>query len=468
MNLLRNRWIGGLLKAQWFPAAAQVLLLAVFILLVFGGLGVTTTDADLTRYLRDANLANLIVWSYWWPVIIIAAVLFGRLWCTVCPMEFITYWAGRIGLRRRVPGILKSGWVVTVSYTFVWIVGIQTLAVNRIPHQMSLYMLLLILVAIDVSLIFERRAFCSYVCPVGHLLGLYALLSPLEWRADDTGVCASCRTKDCVATKNQYRLAGRSCTSGLYPASITDNRDCLLCTQCFKACPQENVRLGVRRPLADLPAGVDLRPAQAGFILVLSGVVVYEILSEWPVSFGMMMWGPERLTQALGMTGAMSNLVSATFLFAVVPALVLLLVTAMARLACSQERVSLGETAKTFTLLLLPTIAGAHILKSILRMSSRLPYWSGVWADPKGIETAQRMVAGTLVLDTSATDALDPAVSFVAIALLLASLAAAVLVFRRTVVGQKLSPGVQAVLCLSTLSYWSIFAVTIFRWRFCP
>jgi hypothetical protein len=456
------------LKARWFPAAAQLLLLVVFVLLVLGGLGVTTTDPDLTQVLRDTNLANLIVWSYWWPVIIIAAVLLGRLWCTVCPLEFVTYWAGRIGLRRRVPGILKSGWVVTGFYTLVWVVGIQTLAVNRIPHRMSLYMLLLVLVAVDVSLIFERRAFCSYVCPVGHLLGLYALLSPLAWRADDAGVCASCRTKDCVAKKNQYRLAGRSCTSGLYPASITDNRDCLLCTQCLKACPQENVRLGVRRPLADLLAGVDRRPAQVGFILVLSGIVVYEILSEWPISFAVMMRGPERLTQALGMTGAMSNLVSAMLLFAVAPVLVLLLVATLTRWACGQERVSLGQTAKTFTLLLLPTIAGAHILKSILRMSSRIPYWPGVWADPQGIETARRMVAGTLVLDTSATHALDPAVSFVALALLLASLAATVLVFRRTVAGQKLSPGVQAVLCLSTLSYWSIFAVTIFRWRFCP
>ncbi len=398
MNLLRNRCIGGLLKAKWFPAAAQLLLLAVFLLLVLGGLGVTTADPDLTRYLRYTNLANLIVWSYWWPVIIIAAVLFGRVWCTVCPMEFLTYWAGRIGLRWRVPGLLKSGWVVTVFYTLVWIVGIQTLEVNRIPHQMSLYMLLLILLAVDVSLIFERRAFCSYVCPVGHLLGLYALLSPWEWRADDAGVCASCRTKDCVAKKNQYRLAGRSCTSGLYPASITDNRDCLLCTQCSKACPRGNIRFGVRRPLADLLAGVELRPAQAGFILVLSGLVVYEILSEWPASLAMMMWGPERLDQTLGMTGTMSNLVSATFLFVVVPALVLLLVTMLARLAGGQERVSFGQTATTFTLLLLPTIAGAHILKSLLRMSSRLPYWPGVWADPKGIETARGMVAGTLVL----------------------------------------------------------------------
>jgi ferredoxin len=468
MNLVKNRCIGWLLKAKWFPGGVQLLLLGVFILLILGGLGVTTIDPEITQYLRDTNLANLVVWSYWWPVIIIAAILFGRLWCGVCPMEFITYWAGRIGLGLGVPGILKSGWIVTVFYTLVWIVGIQTLAINRIPHQMSLYMLLLILMAVDVSLIFEKRAFCSYVCPVGHLLGLYALMSPFEWRADDGSVCRSCRTKDCVAKKNQYRLAGRCCTSGLYPASITDNRDCLLCTQCLKACPQGNVRFSVRRALADLLAGVDLRAAQVGFILMLSGFVVYEILSEWSISFEIMMWGPGRLTQAVGATGAMGNLISAVLLFVVVPVLGLLMVTTLVRLACGRERVSVGEAARAFTLLLLPAIAGAHILKSVLRMSSRIPYWGGVLVDPKGIETAGGMAAGTLVLDRSAADALDPAVSIVAVALLLASLGATVLVFRRTVVGRKFSPGVQAVLGLSTLLYWSIYAVTVFCWRFCP
>ncbi len=215
-------------------------------------------------------------------------------------------------------------------------------------------------------------------------------------------------------------------------------------------------------------AGVDLRPAQVGFILVLAGFVVYEILSEWPVSFEIMMWGPDRLIQALGIGGWIGNLVSATFLFVIVPAVVLSIVAALAKLASGRQRVAFGLTAKTLTLLLLPTIAGAHIIKSILRMSSRLPYWRGVFSDPKGIETAQRMVAGTLVPDKSVTDALDPAVSFAAIALLLVSLAATMLVFRRTVLGQKHKPGVRAVLFVSVLAYWSVFGVTLFRWRFCP
>ena len=174
MNLLRIRLIGGLFKAKWFPAVPQLVMLMVFLLLVAGGLGVTTNDSDLISWLRNTNLSNLIVWSYWWPVIIITAIFAGRLWCTVCPVELITYWAGRIGLRQQVPHFLKSGWVVTIFYSVIWIVGVHTLAVNRIPHQMALYLLLLIIIAVDISLIFQKRAFCSYVCPVGHLLGLYA------------------------------------------------------------------------------------------------------------------------------------------------------------------------------------------------------------------------------------------------------------------------------------------------------
>jgi len=466
MNLLKIKYIGALFKARWFPIVPQLFMLAVFVLLVAGGLGVTADDPDFVYFLRSTNLSNLIVWSYWWPVIIIAAIFFGRLWCMVCPVELITYWAGRIGLRQQVPGILKSGWVVTIFYTLIWIVGVHTLAVNRIPHQMALYMLMLIILAVDISLIFRKRAFCSYVCPVGHLLGLYALMSPFEWRADDQSVCKSCKTKDCVVKKNHYRLTGRSCTSNLYPATIRDNRDCLLCTQCLKSCPYDNLRFSVRRPLADFFTAVNLRPAEVGFILLVGGFVVYEILSEWSVSLAILTWLPYRCTDALGITGSMANFVSAIIMFIVFPALVLLAVASLGRLASGRKAAPLGATVETFALLLLPTVAGVHIIKSILKMSSRIPYWRGALSDPKGIETAQRIVAGTLVLDKSVTNALDPAVSFAAAVVLLVALAATVYIFRRSAVVQKHNTGVKAVLFLFVLAYWGIFGLTIFRWRF--
>ncbi len=466
MNLFKIRLIKGLFGAKWFPVIPQLIMLIVFVLLVVGGLGVTTNDPDFASWLRNTNLSNLIVWSYWWPVIVIIAILAGRLWCTVCPVELITYWAERIGLRRQVPRILKSGWVVTIFYTLIWIVGVHTLAVNRIPRQMALYMLMLIIVAVDVSLIFRKRAFCSYVCPVGHLLGLYALISPFEWRADDLSSCRNCKTKDCCVKKNHYRLIGRSCTSNLYPATIRDNRDCLLCTQCLKSCPYKNIRFSTRRPFADFFTGVNLRPAEIGFILLVSGFVIYEILSEWSVSYSIMMWLPDRLTDTFGITGSMINLVSAAILFVVLPALALLAVVALIRLVSGRKAPPLGATVKTFALLLLPTIAGAHIIKSILRMSSRIPYWRGALSDPKGIETAQKMAAGTLMLDKSVVSTLDPAISIMAAIILLVALATTVQIFRQSEVVQKHSYGVRFVLFLCVLAYWGIFGLTIAEWRF--
>ncbi|MHC4425832.1 MAG: 4Fe-4S binding protein [Planctomycetota bacterium] len=181
MNLLKIHRLRSLLCSRWFPIVPQLAMLMVFGVLVAGGIGVTTDDADFAKWLRNTNLANLVVWSYWWPLIIIAAIVLGRVWCVVCPLELITYLAGRIGLRRRVPHFFKSGWVITVLYTLILIMGVHTLALHRIPQRMALYLLMLLAVALVVSLIFQKRAFCSYVCPVGHMLGLYAFISPFEW-----------------------------------------------------------------------------------------------------------------------------------------------------------------------------------------------------------------------------------------------------------------------------------------------
>jgi hypothetical protein len=46
VNLLKIRIIGGLLRSKWFPFVPQLIMLAAFILLIFGGFGVNANNPD--------------------------------------------------------------------------------------------------------------------------------------------------------------------------------------------------------------------------------------------------------------------------------------------------------------------------------------------------------------------------------------------------------------------------------------
>ena len=130
--------INKLFKNRYFLPLLQFLSLIVFVLLIYSATGITTQDPDFAKILRNTNLPNLIVWSYWWPLIIVMAILFGRFWCSICPMELITSFFGKIGLRKRPNKLLRSGWIITIFYAIIVILGIHTFAIHRIPQYMAI------------------------------------------------------------------------------------------------------------------------------------------------------------------------------------------------------------------------------------------------------------------------------------------------------------------------------------------
>ena len=212
--------INKLFRFTWFPLALQISTLSVFAFLIAGGLAANTDDMAFAKVLRNTNVANLIVWSYWWPLIILFAIFLGRVWCTVCPMELVTSLAAKVGLKRKPPAFLRSGWMITGFFVLILFVGIHTLAIHRVPFRMALYMLALVAAAVAVGLVFSRNAFCAHFCPVGHLLGLYARLAPVGWGVKDKTVCAQCKDKSCISNKTAYTFQGRSCGVGLYPPKL--------------------------------------------------------------------------------------------------------------------------------------------------------------------------------------------------------------------------------------------------------
>jgi hypothetical protein len=99
-----------------------------------------------------------------------------------------------------------------------------------------------------VSLIFERRTFCRYVCPVGGFIGLYAKVAPVEVRVKDPVVCAGHREKTCYTGSAE----GYGCPWQVYPGTLSQNTYCGTCLECLRTCPKDNVAVNLRLPGADL------------------------------------------------------------------------------------------------------------------------------------------------------------------------------------------------------------------------
>jgi len=135
--------------------------------------------------------------------------------------------------------------------------------------------------ALGLSLIFEHRTFCRYVCPVSGFIGLYAQAAPIELRIKDKSLCAACRSKPCY----NGSAAGYGCPWDVFPAGLSRNTNCGLCLECMRTCPQDNIAINAR------PFGTDLATPSAGMdqafkaLIMLGAALIYAavLLGPWGV-----------------------------------------------------------------------------------------------------------------------------------------------------------------------------------------
>ncbi len=365
-----------------------------------------STDAEFLKYLRNTNIGNLIVWSYWWPAIIFLAVFFGRIWCMVCPVEVITTFFAKIGLKRKRPQWLLTGWAITIFYIIILLVGIQGFSIHRNPFFMSIYLLVIVGVSIIVGSVYEKNTFCRYVCPVGYLLGLYSRLSFIGWRVKSKNVCDTCKDKSCIHKKYQYNLNLKSCGVDLYPANIDDNSDCILCAGCLKTCATyQSVKINERpNPqmtylgfAEDLFRLKPLKIAEMVFVLVVSGFVISEIWSEWPVTDSILGVIPGAVNKLISVkTTILAGFLEGIIIFLLFPVILWMLPYIVARL--SGLSLKLKDYLLNYGISFIPIIAAAHLDKAILKTTSRLPYFEHLFDDITGMSTAQRIIDGQIKL----------------------------------------------------------------------
>lgn len=452
--------INRLFKNRFFLASLQFFTLTVFIAIIYGGIGIISNDAGFLKILRNTNLSNLIVWSYWWPMIIITAIFFGRFWCSFCPMELITSFFGKIGFRKNPGSLLKSGWLITLFYAIILILGIHTFAIHRIPQYMAIYMLVLFAIAAIVGLVWEKRTFCTYVCPIGHLLGLYSMLSFKKLRVIDSAVCKGCKTKDCISSENHYKFTGRSCTSNLYPEKLVDNRGCILCGQCFKSCTHDNIAIQKQGIAADIFTNIKLSWAEIAFFIMVSGFVIYEILSEWKVTKKIVMAIPDSVNGALHIEGNYAGTIKALLLFIIIPAAFYFILASLKKYWAKE---SWKRAFTQLVLIILPITASMHLLKAVFKTTSRIPYWNYTISDPKGVDSAKLIIENPELLNNaSLASFLSPTLSIIAIALPIIGLAFSLLVIKKQQHNNQLS---KTISLLAVLVYASVFLVSLIAWK---
>lgn len=270
-----------LLRSRWFQPALQLITLFGFTLAVLAGFFGTPAGSR--------NFGIVFVWIVWWALLIIILVpFFGRVWCTICPLPAPGEWLQRRGIVRRTPGKLhtlgkrfpnrfKNMWLQ--NFGFLGIASFSAIILTR-PNISAGVLLAFVLAALGLSLVYEKRVFCRYVCPVGGFIGLYAMMAPLELRVRDCKTCLEHGAKDCVVGNDK----GYGCPWMVYPGNLKRNTYCGLCFECIKTCPKDNISLRLRPFGSDLFVAQERRLDEAYKAFIMLGcALVYStvLLGRW-------------------------------------------------------------------------------------------------------------------------------------------------------------------------------------------
>lgn len=374
LDVLRWPLINTLLRNRWPQLIVRALALTGLLLAITAGLIGTPVGSH--------NFGIVFVWIAWWALLMLIAVpVFGRGWCSICPVPMPGEWLqhgailgpqnGGLGLNRKWPSRFRNIWLQNVAFTLV---ALFSAVVLTQPRVTAILLSAFLFVALGASLLFERRAFCRYLCPVGGFVGLYSQLAPVAIRVKDTAVCAGHTTKSCYVGS----AGGYGCPWLLYPGALTQNTNCGLCMECLRTCPHDNIALNLRAFGADLhqPARRRLDEAFKAFIM-LGAAIVYSAVMLGP--WGVLKAAAYNIGSAPWLAYALSFL---GFIFGALPGLHLSAVAIGRTLSKSPE--TLKNSFIAFAYALVPLGLMAWIAFSLSFVFTNISYLWPTLGDPLG------------------------------------------------------------------------------------
>jgi len=374
MNILRYPLVKSILKNRWLQFTIMLVALAGFLLAILSGLFGTPVGSR--------NFGIVFVWIAWWAILMLVAVPFlGRGWCSICPIPAPGEWLQRgamlgpqvkeNGLGKRWPNRLRNIWLQNGSFLLV---ALFSTVILTQPKVTAIVLAAFLFVAIGASLVFERRAFCRYLCPVGGFIGLYSQLAPVEVRVVDTDVCKAHTEKTCYTGSAE----GFGCPWDVFPPGMVKNTYCGTCMECLRTCPHDNIAINIRSFGADLAVDRNrkLDETYKAFIM-LGAAAVYSAVLLGP-------WGALKLAAySIGTLPWLAYTASfLTLILLALPGLFWLTVWAGKKLSGSIQPIKKLFIAQTYSLV--PLGLSAWIAFSLSFVFANFSYVLTALSDPFG------------------------------------------------------------------------------------
>ena len=269
-NLLQLEQVRNFFRHRFYPVGIQVMTGAFFsMIFLFAFMGNQSPDANVTL---------LLVWALWWPMLAISWFFGARIWCSICPMGAINDLLNKFcSLKKKVPNFIRSNSAYLSGLGLALIIYVEA-STNMVNSPMATGFLLLSIVAFAIlsGIIYERRVWCRYLCPLGRLAATFSGCSVIEWRSNSSICNSTCKTNACY--KGNEEVAGCPLYQG--PFSLYSNQDCILCGNCVKICENAAPAFNIRIPGHELWAAIKPEKVTSIFVPVIMGTQIFRGLEH--------------------------------------------------------------------------------------------------------------------------------------------------------------------------------------------
>lgn len=189
--------------------------------------------------------SQFVIWSIWWPFVLLTMLGFGRIWCGLfCPEGALSGYASRLSSNRPVPGWMRLGWLPLAAFITITVLG-QVFEVDEEPLPQLVILGGSTAAAIAIGLVYAkgRLAWCRYLCPVSLLFGVFSRLGAMHFKVDREKLAAA-------PARSSERGKKGPCPVLIHLPVMSTNRYCVMCFRCSGW--RDAIHLSLRAPGEEL------------------------------------------------------------------------------------------------------------------------------------------------------------------------------------------------------------------------